>query len=194
MAKNSMTIGFELSNFQELRAMLRDLPPSVESRVMGDAVAVAAKPIIAAAKARAPSDTGALRRSITAVVKRYPKAGKIMAIIGPDKAFYGGGKRVKQGQSKKGKDRPSKYAHLVEFGHYSGTATGRKGGFAKGTSIRKGTAQATAFIRPRPFLRPAVAMATPAAVAALQGGVEKGMEREIKRTLSKLKRIRKTTT
>lgn len=173
MAKNSMRIGFELTNFAEMRKMLEGLPASAESRVMGDAVKVAAKPIVAAVKARTPRRSGALRRSISAIVKRYPKAGKVMAIIGPDKGYYGGGKRLKKGESRQGKDRPANYAHLVEFGHKT-----RGGGS----------------VPARSFLRAGVATATQAAERQLSHGIEVGMQREIKRGVSKLKRIRKLTT
>lgn len=165
-----MRIGFTLTNFREMRKALGDLPPSVEARVMSDAVKVAAKPIVAAVKARAPRKTGALRKSITAVVKRYPKAGKVMAIIGPDRGYYGGGKRLKKGDSRQGKDRPANYAHLVEFGHKT-----RGGGS----------------VPARSFLRSGVALGTPEAERTLSRGVQVGMERETKRVASKLKRIRK---
>lgn len=191
MAKNSMQIGFVLTNFDEMRAMCEGLPASVESRIMGDAVKVAAKHIVTAVKAKTPSDTGALRRSITAIVKRYPKAGKVMAIIGPDKSYYGSGKRIGKGKSNRGANRPANYAHLVEFGHYSAAATGENVRKTKGTSRRKGTFTERSFIIPKPFMRPGVMAGTPAATRELANGVEVGMAREVKRLASKMKRIRK---
>ncbi len=189
MAKNSMRIGFELSNFQEMRSTLSELPASVQARVLKVAVEKAAKPIVRIAKAKAPRDTGALARSITAVVRTYPRRGKVMAIIGPDTDRYtGSGKRAKSGEATA--RRPGKYAHLVEFGHH--TAAG--GGLLsanKGKTIREGTLNATAYVRAQPFLRPAVTAGTPQAVGELARGVEVGMEREIKRQVSKLKRIRR---
>jgi HK97 gp10 family phage protein len=189
-----MRIGFVLTNFEEMRGMLRDLPASVEARVMQDAVKVAAKPIVAAVKAKSPRRTGALRRSIIAVVRRYPKSGKVMALIGPDTSYYSGGKRNKRGASNAGADRPANYAHLVEFGHYSATATGYGAKSAKGTSRKAGTFSERSFILPRPFIRPGVMAATPAAVNELARGVEVGMAREVKRIASKMRRIQRTTT
>lgn len=186
-----MRIGFALSNFKEMRDMLAGLPASVESRVMGDAVGIAARPIVSAAKAKAPVRSGALRRSIVAVVKRYPKAGKIMALIGPDKSYYGNGRRLKAGADRRGSNRPANYAHLVEFGHHSAAGSGAKLAATKGKSIRKGTLAAASFVRAQPFLRPAVLTAGPQAERDLAGGVEKGMEREVKRLASKLKRLAK---
>ncbi len=189
-----MRIGFVLTNFEEMRQLCAGLPASVEARVMSDAVKIAAKPIVNAVKAKAPRDTGALRKSITAIVKRYPKAGKVMAIIGPDKDYYGGGRRVKDSGSKRGADRPSKYAHLVEFGHYSAAATGFSPITAKGTTRRKGSFPERSFVMAQPFMRPGVTAGTPEAARELARGVEVGMEREVRRLASKLKRIRKITT
>lgn len=192
-----MRIGFVLTNWDEMRALLAGLPPSVESRVMGDAVGVAARPIVTAAKAAAPVDTGALRRSISAIVRRYPNKGRIMAVIGPAHGYYRGGKRIKAGGDFRNADAPAKYAHLVEFGHYSAAATGVSVATAKGSSIRKHKRKKTtefvsrSFILPKPFLRPAVLAAKGAAHAQLAKGVEIGMAREVKRLAGKLKRIAK---
>jgi NaMN:DMB phosphoribosyltransferase len=140
--------------------------------VMGDAIAQAVRPIVAAIKARTPVDSGALRRSITATVKRYPNGGKIIGFVGPDRDYYAAGKRLKKGASKKGSDRPAMYAHLPEFGH-------RKAG-GEGTVAAK------------PFMRPGVAAGTPLASANLVGAVEKGMEREINRLSRKRARLART--
>lgn len=191
MAQNSMKIGFKLTNFQEMRNLLKGLPASVESRVMGDAVKIASKHIVTAAKQHAPVRSGALRRSIISIVKRYPKSGKIIAIIGPDKTYYNGGKRIKKGESRRGLDRPANYAHLVEFGHFSAAATGQSVKASKGTTRRKGTFREKSFIPAKPFLRPAILGAGPAAERDLARGIEKGMEREIKRLASKMKRLAK---
>lgn len=189
-----MRIGFTLSNFKEMRALLHDLPPAVEARVMRTAVGNAAKPLVKAAKSKAPVRSGALRKSITSVVRHYPKSGKVVAVIGPDKEYYAGGKRLKGRADRRGADRPANYAHLVEFGHYSRAGSEKFGGFERGFRRRKSSGarvaqEARSFILPQPFLRPAVATATPAAEAELARGVEKGIEREIKR-LSKMKKVK----
>lgn len=206
---NSMRIGFTLSNFEEMRQLCRDLPPAVESRVMGDAVKVAAAPIVKAAKLKTPVRTGALRRSITAVVKRYPRAGKVMALIGPDTRYYSKGKGLDKKADRRGADRPANYAHLVEFGHHiakggalrdqheivSTVITDSKGRIRrvrkKGTVVEKASGTATMFVLPQPFLRPAVMSAGAQAQAELARGVEVGMKREIKRLASKMRRLEK---
>ncbi len=174
---NTMRIGFALSNFKELQAMLTNLPAKTEQNVIGVALEAAAKPIVAAAKRIAPKETGALRKSITHALRKYPK--KTMVIIGPDRNYYEGGKKVKPGQWRKGQDRPANYAHLVEFGHVK---VARK----KGTSRRKGTAQEIGFVAARPFLRPAVWQNEKAAAQAFEIGVTKGLEREIKKMNRKI--------
>jgi HK97 gp10 family phage protein len=188
MPKNSMTIGFDLPNFAETAALLRELPASVESRVMGDAVGVALKPLQADARARAPRESGALKRSISVKVKRYPNTGKIVGLVGPSKEYFSGGVRVKAGQSRRGANRPSNYAHLVEYGHHVVAPI-------KGTSRRKYSARpaksGTTWVAARPFLRPAYAAQKGAVISGLGNGVAKGIEREGKRLASKLKRVTK---
>lgn len=192
-----MRIGFVLTNWDEMRSVLTGLPPSMESRVMADALESAAKPIVTAAKTAAPVDTGALRRSISAIVRRYPAKGKVMAIIGPSHGYFRKGRRIKSGGDFRNASAPAKYAHLVEFGHYSAAATGVSVASAKGSSIRKNKKRKTtefiarSFIMPRPFLRPAVISAKGAAHDELARGVEIGMAREVKRLANKMKRIPK---
>lgn len=201
---NSMKMGFKLTNFKEFASVLHDLPASVESRVMGDAVGVAMKPMEKAVKQRARKRTGALRKSITTAVRRYPANGKIVGLMGPDKkARYFGGRRLTRGGKVLDTDRPAKYAHLVEFGHAiiatrEGRPAFRK---AKGqvneltpAKIRKGKRQAPAvlWVPAKPFMRPGVAASEGQVVAALSDATAVGMEREHKRQLNKLKRIRKS--
>lgn len=192
MARNSMRIGFELTNFKETVKLLDGIESAVKARVMGVAMARAARPIINAAKAKAPVRSGALKRSITVAIREYPKDGKVVALIGPDKDYYAGGKKLKKGADRRGADRPANYAHLVEFGHYSAISSERFGGFTKGFKRRKSSGARLAqtersFILPKPFLRPAVATATPLAVEQLSSGLEKGISREIDR----MKRLQK---
>lgn len=208
----SASIKIELTNFQEMRELLKGLPASVEARVMADAVQVATRPMVQAMQAGAPRDTGALSKSITSVVRRYPKQGKVVALIGPDNSYYGPkGKRKKKGESRRGANRPRNYVHLVEFGHRLSKGgslrpsynlekvtitdkNGRRSKRMKRGSIRedaKGTAYA--FVLPRPFMRTAAAASQSAVAGELERGVMVGMEREVNRIASKLKRIRKGT-
>lgn len=93
--------------------MIRTLEEADEKlarRALTAALRKAAPIVVTDAKRLASRETGALRDSITFVVRG--KHGDRYAKIGPDKdAIY---------QTAKGRRRPSKYAHLVENGH-SGT-------------------------------------------------------------------------
>jgi len=193
MARNSMRIGFALPNFAAMTKTIQALPAAMQARVMKGALARAARPIVQAAKQRAPKRTGALRRSITAIVREYPRAGKVIAIIGPDHGTYAKGARLKAGVRNGKVDRPAKYAHLVEFGHYTGTRSGKFGGFAKGFKRSKavtaglGSQSATAYVLAQPFLRPAVMGATNQSADELARAVEAGMAREVERLRVRLR-------
>lgn len=199
---NTMRIGFRLDNFKELQAMLANLPAVTQQKVIGVALESAAVPIERAARKLAPKRTGALRASITHVLRKYPK--KTMVIIGPDKDYYEGGKRVKKGESRLGKDRPANYAHLIEFGHLSRnaaanatvkkmvlfTARERAAANVAGRALPAAGRRTVDFVPARPFLRPAVEQGKAAAAAAFEQGVAKGLVREIKKLNRKIIRQR----
>jgi HK97 gp10 family phage protein len=206
MAKNSMRIGIELKNWREYANMLRELPGAVQKNVASAALKKAAAPIVSIAKGLAPQRTGALKKSITSIIKAYPKQGKVVAIIGPDNDYYAGKKRVKKGGDRRGTERPASYAHLVEFGHavakggslrpqynlklvtgknYKGKLVRR---WKRGTIKTAAKGHAAGNVPAKPFLRPAVLQGTAPAQAALEEGFATGIEREIKRLQNKLKK------
>lgn len=115
--------GTQLEGFSELRTVLRKLPAEIEDKVLTDAVEAGGKIVHRAARANVTQETGALANSLRVVVTKSQRGRQeARARIGIDKNY------------KRGKRRPVRYAHLVEFGHVS----------SKG------------FISPKPFLRPAV--------------------------------------
>lgn len=195
---NTMRIGFKLANFSELRAMLLAHHAQVEKKVIGVALEEAARPIEVAARRLVSVRTGALRRSITHTLRQYKN--KSVVIIGPDRDYYEGGVRLKKGDSKKGKDRPANYAHLVEFGHLSRnakanalakkmvafTAKERAAARVAGRALPAAGRRTVDFVPARPFLRPAVAQGEAGAAAAFERGVAKGLVREIKKLNRKI--------
>lgn len=195
---NTMRIGFKLANFAELKALLSNLPAVTEKKVVGVALEKAAGPIERAAKRLAAKDTGALRASITHTLRQYPK--KTVVIIGPDRGYYEGGKRAGKGQARAGMDRPSNYAHLIEFGHLTrnakANATAKKfvahtakeiaAANAAGRSLPSAGRRTVDFVPARPFLRPAVLQGEAAAAQAFEQGMAKGLEREIKKLNRKI--------
>jgi len=140
-----MTTQFEVKGLKELNRFLQQLPEKVEKNIMRGAMRAAAKPVMAEAKANAPtgepSDTakrryrvynGALRDSIriSSRLDRRNKQVKARIIVG--------------GKSKKtGAD--VFYPHIIEHG--SAPHSVRKGG--KGPVTHPG-------MRPKPFMRPAL--------------------------------------
>lgn len=109
----------------------------------------------------APKDTGALRQSIDFLVKTYAKNGSVVAIVGPKRQYRLNGRR------------PTKYAHLVEFGHVTVAPE-------KGKTIRKENARKISFVAPRPFMRVAVQAARNWAGSDLATGVEAKLQTRIR--------------
>lgn len=112
-------------------------------RRITSAMKVAAKPLLVLAKNKVPVDSGALRDSLI-INSRKLKNGNRSIRMGPQTGFVGrfSGSRKKGGTVTLRK--PSKYAHLVEYGF---EARNRKGG----PVLKK--------VRARPFMRPANARA-----------------------------------
>lgn len=171
----------------ELSAALQGIPRDLRTQVLAVAVKKAAAPVVRAAKqfAQRSRRTGALQKSITSTVRKYKNDGVAVAVIGPDKAYYGDGKRLKKGADRTGADKPANYAHLVEFGHLSRAGTGTNVATAKGTSRRKGTFEAQSFILPQPFMRPALASTAGVVRGELIKGISTGIERTRARLVKK---------
>lgn len=78
--------------------------------------------------------TGNLRNSIGAVIGTVPSKNLAYAVVGP---------------RRRSKGTPTRYAHLVEFGHVAVHPD-------KGARRRKGTARDITYVPAKPFVRPAV--------------------------------------
>jgi HK97 gp10 family phage protein len=167
MASNSAYLRQTLTGIEGISEVLNALPSDLRKQIMSTAMGEAAKPIVRAAKTFAPRKTGALRTSINHVVRKYRDGESVVAIIGPDKDYYGSGKRLKKTADRRGADRPSKYAHLVEFGHAVKGGVGAK------------------LVQPKPFMRPAVMSAASSTGETLAEGVRKGIERTRARLVKK---------
>lgn len=179
---NSGFVKFKLTGLEEIRATLRQLPEETQRKVMAVAVRKAAKPMVAAAKTYALRSvrTGALRNSIDVVVKKS-RSGDSYAIVGPARGYFVSGKRLKKGADARGADQPANYAHLVEFGHHSAAGTGVVLSKTRGKSRRKGTLNAVSFVRPKPFMRPAVLTTQEQVAANMAEGVAAGLAQALKR-------------
>lgn len=174
---NSATVKIE--GMSELSSVLNGIPADLRTEVLATAVKAAAAPLVRAAKRFASSsvDTGALRKSLGYVVRKYKKGATAVSVVGPRRGYYKNGKKVRKGASRKGADSPAHYAHLVEFGHYSRAATGEKVSSSKGTTRRSGTFKANSFVLGKPFIRPALASAKAEVKTALIQGIGKGIDK-----------------
>ena len=114
-------IKLQMTGLDELLRNLATLGHAIQGRVLRRAVRAAAKPVIQAARARIPSDTGNLKKSIgvriwTPASKvdrggalRNVSSGVTMAIIGPRAGFV---VTTKDGQKRVA----TRYAHIIEGG------------------------------------------------------------------------------
>lgn len=110
-------VSLTLEGGQELRALFAELPKRVVNKCLRRAVQVASGPILKSAKAKAPRESGLLKRSL--VRKMKSRKGVHTATVGAKKGFsgtYRGKKRV-----------PSRYLHLVSKGTRPHNVAGKKG-------------------------------------------------------------------
>ncbi len=83
-------ITFEIENIEDLRRQFSRLKDTAKPNVIRSALRGATRPVIKAARARVPVETGKLRRSIKATVDRTRDRKGFVASIGfSSKAWYG---------------------------------------------------------------------------------------------------------
>ena len=153
-------IRIELTGLEELNAALAGISLDMRTVIIAKAVTEGAKPLVRYIKMYAPVQSGALRASISAKTLRNRKKGFAVAMVGPRTGKYKSGKRVKKGGNTLDSDQPSRYAHLVEFGHNR-----KKGGVTPA----------------RPFMRPAITAAGPQVARSILNGAQKGLNAAVKK-------------
>ncbi len=210
MARNAMSVKMEFGpdSIQTLIDAVKGISGSTSMRIMAEAMKDACKPIVDDAKARIPIRTGALRKSMGVVVRTYPEAKKIVAIIGPQNLNLIAARTPKgkmsarkfgNGDDPKKRINPAKYAHLVEFGHrsvhgggalpnYGEKVKGVWNSVNKGRTIRHGTVSATSFVAPHPFLRPAFDAGKDKVLETMEFAFHKAVMRAVKRMTAKTNR------
>lgn len=159
MAKNSAFIKYDLEGMDQLQSVLKKLPNEIASQVLGVMVKDGAKPVVRNIKRFVPVDKGNLKKSITAVVRRRPKRGTAVAVIGPSTERFANGKRLKKGADARGSEQPSRMAHLPEFGF-----VGRDGKQVPAS----------------PYMRPGTSSAKGEAAEKMQEAFSKGLEKAVK--------------
>ena len=133
-AKTNLTI----KGFEEAVAKLANIADKKQmDRRINAAFKKAAEPVLEIAKSKAPKDTGALRDSIILNSKKL-RNGNRSVRVGPKTGFVGDFAGTKEKGGAVSFSKPSKYAHLVEYGF----------------TMRNGRKK-----RGKPFMRPAAARA-----------------------------------
>jgi hypothetical protein len=203
--KGGRIIKGDFSGLQKMAGQLSRLAIGNQGHILAAGMQVATAAIRDDAKSRLKPGkgelTGALKKAMDNKVKEYEDGGVVIGLIGPRTGAYTTGhavQRVKKNAGEsgfeyrkrtKGMVQPSKYAHLVEFGHRSvhgGGAVPNMGGKVKGVwnsvnegrSLRKGTIKATSYVPPVPFLRPAFDSGIGALETTLADATRKAMEAE----------------
>lgn len=201
MPRRPASVGWARSA-DDLRAALRGISNEAAAAVLEPAVRAACQPILIAARrfAKRSEATGALRESLVIKTVAYKNNGRAVGMVGPDRAYYLGGKKVgKLGAllGRKDRRRPANYAHLVEYGHLVAKGgslrakhvltlegTGRYSAKGKelkrwrrGRIVQAATGKAIGFVPPKPFLRPAVITTRVAQTAAFEAAVRRGLDR-----------------
>jgi len=96
-----------ITGTRNIEVKLISLGPRVYNRALAGAVQASTKPMIRAARAMVPVDTGALKKSIGAVRRRNKMRQTVYDVVGSRSGFETVNARGK-------KHIPSKIAHLVE--------------------------------------------------------------------------------
>ncbi len=154
-----------------LLAKLLGLRDKVFRSVLTTASRRAMRPVVQMARANAPRETGTLARSIGVRVRKYPRKGMILTVVGPRAGF----KDEATGRN------PVYYAHLLEGGHRivkRGSLKVRFSRKAGGWIRAKGTGQVLGFVAGTPFMKPALETQQELVLATLRSELGAGVERE----------------
>lgn len=113
-------ISIRLDGAANIQAALKDIRQSVQKRILKSAMTHAVKPFVSGMRVAAPSNLGALGRSIGSRIKLYKDV--VFAAVGPltkyKETFVGTFpfSPPSPNTAKNKVNKPSKYAHLVEKG------------------------------------------------------------------------------
>lgn len=191
---NSAFLKMHVEGAEGLIPLLKDFEQNVRERIARKALDAAAKPIVAAAKAKVPRRFGALKASLGVVHRKYSPV--VVAIIGAKRGFMASS-RGKKLASKGKYAEPAFYAHLVEFGtkpHALGegsirvrrstrTVNGRRQVIELGPGPQHGRMHPGA--RPKPFLRPAWDANKQNCLGIMRDTIKAEVDKELGKVLAK---------
>lgn len=166
-------LDFDLAAVLNLQQTLKGLSEDVQAEVLEVCVTEAARPVVRAIRARVAVgdwDLANLRASIKAGVRKNKRRGTAKAYVGPEVGgYYRGGKRLnKKKDDMRGASGPSRYAHLIEFGHQS----------------RDGSR-----VMAKPFMRPGTDASINNASAAAVVGFQKGLTKALAKRVKKMNKV-----
>jgi hypothetical protein len=132
-------LGVDFPEMAALRSAFRDLPGKLAAKYIGSALRRTLAPAESKLKANVGKInrvTGNLKRAIAIKIKRYPKSGNAVGLLGFVAAGSGKSAQYSSGSVRTGKDRAF-HAGFLEFGTKERTI--------KGTSRRAGASVASSF-------------------------------------------------
>jgi phage protein, HK97 gp10 family len=154
-----MTTEVQIHGLRELReALLRKIPAEMQGKVLQQALSAGAAIIAKEAKSRAPQKTGRMKKAI------YHGRRKQSAT----KTFEERVVAVRRGKKLQKSGRDAFYWKFVEFGHRTGAGKGQYLKKTDGRTSHGGAVDATGFVPPQPFMRPAFEAGKHKAVTAIK--------------------------
>jgi HK97 gp10 family phage protein len=163
-----MTSEVQVHGLRELReALVRKIPAEMQGKVLQQALSAGATVISREAKSRAPEDTGRLKKAI------YSARNKRAAT----KTFEERVVAVRRGKKYQKSGRDAFYWKFVEFGHRTGAGRGQYLKKTDGRNSHGRAVNATGFVPPKPFMRPAFEAGKHKAVEAIRTRLGKAIEK-----------------
>lgn len=139
MSKSAFSM--KLAGVEGVMKTFRELPETVQRKIMRPVINKASTPVVKSAKQRVKPMSKTIAKSMTKKVRSYSRTNSVLVAIGPDSKYVG-----EDGH------KPSKTAHLIEGGtkpHIIKTAGWHGKGAAQYQVKHPGTPA-------RPFLKPAL--------------------------------------
>lgn len=201
-------MSYRLEGVSDIQELMKGMDFKTQVTLLTKTVEQAGKPIVSLAKTGAPVRSGALRKALGMVVRRYKNNHLFLAIIGARKGDFGMSRNASGIKSRKltGKHplrpneesiSPENYIHLVELGHMQ-TKGEVAPAFTRGVANtenektrRNKKARDKTFIKGRPFLRPAFEAGKAQAETALMAGFQTALARVWS---AQIRKISKTVT
>jgi HK97 gp10 family phage protein len=173
MSGGGFRVKAELTGIKDLVGTLARLKKAVRNKLLRGAVGDGSKILLQAVKAKAPRESGLMRKSLGRRLKVYRNSGTVVGIVGPRTGF----KREVSVGGRAGGRNPTKYAHLVEGGRRPVRIVNKKvltdGGIFYGREVAAARAQ--------PFMHEALAESGARVQAAVRQKLTDGIAEAARR-------------